>query len=119
MVRSNPNLPAWSPKPTSTVNHPNAALPRERADRFTKPLGRFLKIEAAAGAALLVATSAALILSNSAWSEAFLSVWEMPVGFRFGSLDFSRSLQHWLNDGFMTIFFFVVALELKREIELG
>ena len=102
-----------------SVNHPNAALPRERADRFTKPLGRFLKIEAAAGAALLVATCAALILSNSGWSKAFLSVWEIPVGFQLGSVTFSRSLQHWLNDGFMTIFFFVVALELKRELVLG
>lgn len=101
------------------VNHPNAALPRERADRFTKPLGRFLKIEAAAGAALLVATCAALVLSNSGWSRAFLSVWEIPVGFQVGSFNFSRSLQHWLNDGFMTIFFFVVALELKRELVLG
>jgi len=101
------------------VNHPNAALPREKADRFTKPLGRFLKIEAAAGAALLVATSAALILSNSGWSKAFLSVWQIHVGFQLGSSTFSRSLQHWLNDGFMTIFFFVVALELKREIVLG
>ena len=100
-------------------NHPNAALPPVRADRFTKPLGRFLKIEAAAGAALLVATCTALILSNSGWSTAFLSVWEIPVGFQFGSFEFSRSLQHWLNDGLMTIFFFVVALELKRELVLG
>jgi NhaA family Na+:H+ antiporter len=95
------------------------ALPPERADRFTKPLGRFLKIEAAAGAALFVATCAALILSNSGWSAAFLSLWEIPVGFQFGSFNFSRSLQHWLSDGLMTIFFFVVALELKRELVLG
>lgn len=118
MAGSSPKLPARLSKPTSTI-HSNAALPRERADRFTKPLGRFLKIEAAAGAALLVATCAALVLSNSGWSETFLSVWEIPVGFQFGSLNFSRSLQHWLNDGFMTIFFFVVALELKRELVLG
>jgi NhaA family Na+:H+ antiporter len=101
------------------VTHPKAALPPETADRLTKPLGRFLKIEAAAGAALLVATCAALILSNSGWSAAFLRVWEIPVGFQLGSFEFSRSLQHWLNDGLMTIFFFVVALELKRELVLG
>ncbi len=101
------------------VNHPHAALPPERADRFTKPLGRFLKIEATAGVALLVATCTALILSNSSWSAQFLGFWKIPVGFRFGSFDFSRSLQHWLNDGLMTLFFFVVALELKRELVLG
>lgn len=96
-----------------------AALPPETADQFTKPLGRFLKIEATSGVALLVAACAALFLSNSSWSAPFLSFWEIPVGFRFGSLDFSRSLQHWLNDGLMTLFFFVVALELKRELVLG
>ncbi len=101
------------------VEDPNAAFPHERADRFTKPLRRFLEIEAASGAALLVGTSAALILSNSGWSDAFLSFWEIPVGFRFGSFDFSRPLQHWINDGLMTLFFFLVALELRRELVLG
>jgi NhaA family Na+:H+ antiporter len=101
------------------VNHDTAALPPEIADRFTKPLGRFFKIEAAAGIGLLAATCAALILSNSAWSTPFLSFWETPFGFRFGSFDFSRSLRHWINDGLMTLFFFVVALELKRELVLG
>lgn len=101
------------------VNHDTAALPPEVADRFTKPLGRFFKIEAAAGIGLLAATCAALILSNSAWSTRFLSFWETPFGFRFGSFDFSRSLRHWINDGLMTLFFFVVALELKRELVLG
>ena len=68
-----------APQPISV----EADLPSERADRFTKPLGRFLKIEAAAGAALPVATCAALILSNSAWSAAFSSIWEIPVGLKF------------------------------------
>jgi NhaA family Na+:H+ antiporter len=97
----------------------DGAFPPEIADRFTKPFGRFLKIEAATGVILLVATCAALVLSNSAWSTQFLSFWEIPVGFRFGSFDFSRSLQHGINDGLMTLFFFVVALELKRELVLG
>ncbi|MCX4239227.1 Na+/H+ antiporter NhaA [Paraliomyxa miuraensis] len=100
-------------------SHDSAALPPETADRFTKPLGRFLKIEAAAGIALLVATCSALLLSSSPWSTAFSSFWEISLGFRFGSFDFSRSLQHWINDGLMTLFFFVVALELKRELVLG
>jgi NhaA family Na+:H+ antiporter len=101
------------------VEHPKAALPPETADQLTKPLARFLKIEVTSGVALLVATCAALFLSNSPWSDPFLSFWKLPVGFRFGSFDFSRSLQHWLNDGLMTVFFFVVALELKREFVLG
>lgn len=94
-------------------------LPTEMADRFTKPFARFLKIEAAAGILLLLAVLAALILANSAWSASFLAFWEKPVGLRYGALDYSRSLQHWINDGLMTFFFFVISLELKRELVLG
>jgi Na+:H+ antiporter, NhaA family len=101
------------------MHQDNARLPSEIADRFTKPFARFLKIEAAAGAILLFATLAALILSNSAWSTPFLAFWETPIGGHFGSFDFARSLRHWVNDGLMTFFFFVVALELKRELVLG
>jgi NhaA family Na+:H+ antiporter len=97
----------------------NVGLPPEIADRVTKPFGRFLKVEAAAGGMLLVATFAALTLSNSAWSAPFLTFWETPVGLHFGSWDITRSLRHWVNDGLMTFFFFVVALELKRELVLG
>jgi NhaA family Na+:H+ antiporter len=94
-------------------------LPREIADRFTKPFAQFLKIEAASGLLLLLAALAALGLANSPWSTPFLAFWETPVGLHFGPLDFSRSLRHWINDGLMTFFFFVVALELKRELVLG
>ncbi|MBB4305597.1 NhaA family Na+:H+ antiporter [Rhodobium orientis] len=94
-------------------------LPRETADRITKPFARFLKIEAAAGGLLLLAVLLALALANSPWAEAFLGFWELPIGLTFGALDFSRSLRHWINDGLMTLFFFVLSLELKREIVLG
>jgi NhaA family Na+:H+ antiporter len=101
------------------MHQDDAGLPAEIADRFTEPFARFLKIEAAAGITLLLATLAALILSNSAWSTPFLTFWETPIGLHFGSLDFTRSLRHWINDALMTLFFFVVALELKRELVLG
>ena len=94
-------------------------LPKEFVDRLTKPFGRFLHIEAAGGAVLLLFTVAALVLSNSPWSHLFLSAWETRVGFQVGSLEFARSLRDWINDGLMTLFFFLVALELKRELVLG
>lgn len=88
-------------------------------DRGARPFSRFLRIEAATGAILLLATLAALSLSNSAWSTPFLAFWRTPVGLHFGAWDYARPLRGWINDGLMTLFFFVVALELKRELVLG
>jgi len=94
-------------------------LPTAPADRFTKPLMRFLRIEATAGGVLLLSTVIALVIANSPWSQAFESFWAMPAGFRLGTLEISHSLKQWINDGLMTFFFFVVALEMKREIVTG
>ena len=94
-------------------------LPKEFVDRLTKPFARFLGVEAAAGVVLLLFTVAALILSNSPWAHPFLNAWETPVGLQIGSFEFARSLREWINDGLMTLFFFLVALELKRELVLG
>ena len=94
-------------------------LPAELVDRLTRPFAWFLRIEALGGGLLLLATIAALALANSPWSEAFLDTWELPVGVRLGSFELARSLREWINDGLMTLFFFVVALELKRELVLG
>lgn len=99
--------------------HDSPSLPQEPADRFTLPVARFLKIEAASGLLLLSAAVVALVLANSPFSTAFLGFWEVPIGLHIGSLEFSRTLRHWINDGLMTLFFFVVALELKRELVLG
>jgi len=94
-------------------------LPRELVDRVTKPFARFLHIETAGGVVLLFFTVAALALSNSPWANAFLNAWGTPVGIQVGSLEFTRSLREWINDALMTLFFFLVALELKRELVLG
>jgi Na+:H+ antiporter, NhaA family len=101
------------------VNHIPAKLPRALVERLTRPFSRFVQIETAAGAVLLAATLVALLLSNSPWADAFLGLWEIPVGLHIGSGEAVRSLKEWINDGVMTLFFFLVALELKREIVLG
>ncbi|MGS0677450.1 Na+/H+ antiporter NhaA [Shewanella sp. 125m-1] len=98
--------------------HPTQ-LPKEYVDWITQPITRFLHIEAAAGTVLLFFTLAALVLSNSIWAETFLSLWDVPVGITVGTIEFTRSLREWINDALMTLFFFLIALELKREIILG
>lgn len=94
-------------------------LPRESVHRLTEPFARFLLLEAAAGALLLACAVAALLLSNSPWDRPFLAIWETPLGFRAGAFELERSLKEWINDGLMTLFFFLVAVELKRELVLG
>jgi len=94
-------------------------LPTGFIDWLTKPFAQFVRIEAAAGLILLLFTIAALVLSNSPWSHQFLEVWETSIGVQVGSFEFGRSLREWINDALMTLFFFLVALELKRELVLG
>lgn len=94
-------------------------LPREPADRFTRPFARFLRVEAAAGGVLLLCAVAALALSNSPWSAAYLSFWDTRIGLHWGDAGLAHTLRRWIDDGAMTLFFFVVSLELKRETVLG
>lgn len=94
-------------------------LPAQPIDRLVDPLARFLRVEAASGVVLLLFTIAALILANSEVSERFFSFWKASAGFSIGSFDLRLSLQHWVSDGLMAIFFFVVGLEIKRELVFG
>jgi NhaA family Na+:H+ antiporter len=94
-------------------------LPTEPADRLTAPFMRFVRIEAIAGTVLLISCVVALSLANTPLAECFLAIWDIHVGINVGSYEVSKSLKHWINDGLMTIFFFVIALELKREMVLG
>jgi NhaA family Na+:H+ antiporter len=71
------------------------------------------------GVLLLVMTVVAVVVSNTALGPAFLALWELPVGFRVGTSEFSLSLVDWANHGLLTVFFLVVGLEIKRELTVG
>jgi NhaA family Na+:H+ antiporter len=94
-------------------------LPQDPVDALVNPLKRFLHIESASGVLLILTTLSALILANSPLSVNFLAIWKTPFELRIGPIGMSHSLQHWINDGLMTIFFFVIGLEVKRELVLG
>jgi NhaA family Na+:H+ antiporter len=96
-----------------------ARLPKGLVDRFTHPFGRFLRIEAAGGAVLLFVTLCTVAVSNSPLGPAFLGLWELPVRLEIGSFGFSHTVRSVINEGLMTLFFFLLALELKRELVLG
>ena len=78
-----------------------------------------MHVEAASGIVLLAATAVALILANSPAAAAFAKIWETRVGFTLGSFQLHKPLLLWINDGLMSIFFFVVGLEIKRELVAG
>jgi NhaA family Na+:H+ antiporter len=99
---------------------PEAWEPLFRFARLAgRPLERFLRIEASSGILLLVAAAAALGLANSPWTESYSSIWHTPVGVRLGAFTFERSLEWVVNDGLMVIFFFVVGMEIRRELHHG
>lgn len=99
---------------------PGAWAPARRlARRALEPVERFLAIEAASGIVLLLVAATALIWANSPWRESYVALWHTPMGVRLGSFSFERDLHFLINDGLMTIFFFVVGLEIRREIHRG
>ncbi len=83
------------------------------------PLRDFMRTEGAGGALLVAATVLALLWANSPWKGSYQSFWHTDIGLAVGSFDFTLDLRHWVNDGLMTLFFFVVGLEMKREITTG
>jgi NhaA family Na+:H+ antiporter len=87
--------------------------------RFIRPLVRFTYIESASGGILLLAAVAALVWANSPVGETYESFWSTTFELTIGPLHLVENLRHVVNDGLMTIFFFVVGLEIKRELVNG
>jgi NhaA family Na+:H+ antiporter len=99
-------------------------LPWSGSDRAVprlvlRPLQVFLETEYAGGLLLLGATSVALMWANSPWGETYDRFWHTTLQVRLGSLSLSEDLRGWVNDALMVFFFFVVGLEIKRELLTG
>jgi NhaA family Na+:H+ antiporter len=106
------------PGPTSAP--PRSWSPARRLARlFRAPVERFLAVEAASSVVLLCAATAALVWANTPWANLYEALWTTPLGFNLGPFSFSRDLRWWVNDGLMTVFFFVVGLEIRREAYRG
>lgn len=88
-------------------------------DRILTPLEEFIHRQTTSGILLMLCAVAALYIANSQWNEAYRHLLEMPLTIGVEGFQLSKSLHHWINDGLMALFFFVIGLELKREILVG
>ncbi len=89
------------------------------ARRVLGPLERYLHVEAASGVALFLAALVALLWANSPWAASYDALWHTPITVGLGSFVFTQTLHFWINDGLMAVFFFVVGLEIRRELHQG
>ena len=85
------------------------------ARRVAQPVARFLRIEAAGGMLMLLGTVVALVWFNIA-AHSYESFWHTALEINVGGFHLDLTLQEWVNDGLMAIFFFVVGMEIKREM---
>mgnify|MGYP001023194924 CR=1 FL=1 len=104
-------------QPTTAVDA--AALPPRPISRLIRPFQEFARVQASSGILLLVFTAAALAWANSPWAETYERLLGTYVTVGADGFQVRESLLHWINDGLMAVFFFVVGLEIKREVLAG
>lgn len=103
----------------TTSAKPASARSATPARSLPRVVQRFIETEAAAGLVLVAVTAVALVWANSPWQHGYEALWHKPVVLQFGNMRVAEDLRHFVNDGLMTLFFFVVALEIKREAVRG
>ena len=104
-----------STRPSAVAQHVDAPI----ADRLLAPFRRFAGTASAGGIVLLVATAVALVWANSPWRDTYHHLWETPLTLGVGEWSARWTLHHFINDGLMAVFFFLVGLEIKREMLAG
>lgn len=86
---------------------------------LTEPFLSFLRWESSSGVILLACAVLAMVLANSAVAHEYEHILHLPLAIGVGSFSLELGLQHWINDGLMAVFFFVIGLEIKREFMYG
>ena len=92
---------------------------RSPVERILRPFQEFTRLEASGGILLFLCTVVALVWANSPWSEGYFNLWQTKLRVGIGSFILDKPLILWINDGLMALFFFLVGLEIKREILVG
>lgn len=91
----------------------------QAALRILSPIERFLHVQTTSGYVLLLSAIVAIAWANSPWAHIYETVWQVPIHFGAGGLAFEHDLHFVINEGLMVVFFFVVGLEIRREIHEG
>ena len=91
----------------------------DNIDKILKPLERYMHNESTAGILLIFSALIAMVWANSPWGDTYIQLWEYELSLRVAEYEITNNLHHWINDGLMAMFFFVIGLELKREIMAG
>jgi NhaA family Na+:H+ antiporter len=98
----------------------NVQAPLEKAAQtLTEPFRDFVRSQSASGWLLLVATLLAVGIANSSWASTYFDILNVNIGVSVDAASLELTLQHWVNDGLMALFFFLLGLELKRELLVG
>ncbi len=87
--------------------------------RIVLPFQEFVQAESTSGIVLMACAVTALVWANSPWRDSYFHLWETTVVVGAGPFRLVQSLHHWINDGLMAVFFFLVGLEIKREVLVG
>ena len=87
--------------------------------KLTRLFLEFFDSEQASGIILIACTLASILIANSSLGKEFLDFWHMEVGFETDRIHLQHSLEHWINDGLMAIFFLLIGLEIERELYIG
>lgn len=104
---------------SSTANEANGVRRRELPAQIAAPLRRYLATETGSAGLLAGAAILALIWSNSPLSDSYFSLWGTELSIRLGDWELANDLRHWIDEGLMAIFFFVIGLEVRRELAMG
>lgn len=103
------------------MTHPGILPPPPRTpiERILSPFARFAATESAGGIVLIACALVAVVWANSPWAAVYEHLWETHLAVRLGPAGLDYPLHYWINDGLMAVFFFLVGLEIKREVLVG
>ncbi|WP_164704577.1 Na+/H+ antiporter NhaA [Blastococcus litoris] len=89
------------------------------AAQLSNPVRRMMRSGVAGAGLMVAATLVALVWANSPWAGSYDTFWHTEVAVSFGAAEIAMSLQHWVNDGLMVFFFFLIGMEVRRELSMG